>query len=194
MRLLAEHVLEARHVPFVGHAAFRLDADDPAQALIAAQLGEHGLGGDVPQGDPQHDDPPEHVHRVIVAPLAPGDAERVEQLAVGECGEQILDGLQRGTVFQAVPGEEWLGGVDDHRRRRTSGWNEEKGGHTHYYATNPRAVGVDGGKIVKKRLLGCEMQGKPATFGGTCSEARPRLANCEALAHTATASLWIRSA
>ena len=45
-----------------------------------------------------------------------------------------------------------------------------------------------GGKIVKKRLLGCEVQEKPATSGGTCLDARPRLANCEELACTATAS------
>ena len=32
------------------------------------------------------------------------------------------------------------------------------------------------------------MQEKSAIIGGTCSEARPRLANCEALARTATAS------
>src|SRR5208283_2085451 len=46
-----------------------------------------------------------------------------------------------------------------------------------------------GGKIAKKRLLGCEMQEERAPFGGTCSEARPRLADCEALARTATASV-----
>ena len=51
MRLLAEGLLEPRHVPFLGHAAFRLDADEAAQALVAEQFGEHGLGGEVPQGD-----------------------------------------------------------------------------------------------------------------------------------------------
>ena len=96
MRLLAEHLLEPRDVPWLGHAGFRLDADEPAQALVAAQFGEHGLGGDVPQGDPQDDHPPEHGHRVVVAALAPGGAERVEQLAIGEGGEQILDGLSEG--------------------------------------------------------------------------------------------------
>ena len=68
----------------LGHAALRLDADEAAQALVAAELGEHGLGGDVPQGDPQDDDAPEHDDRVVVAPLAPRGAERVEQLAVGQ--------------------------------------------------------------------------------------------------------------
>ena len=56
---------------------------------------EHGLGSNVPQGDSQDDNPPEHAHRVVAASLAPSRAKRVEQLAVGQSGEQILDGLQR---------------------------------------------------------------------------------------------------
>ena len=122
MRLLAEHFLEPRDVPRLGHAGFRLDADEPAQALVAAQFGEHGLGGDVPQRDPQDDDAPEDGHGVVVAALAPSGTERVEQLAIGEGGEQILDGLQRGTVFEGVPGEQRLGGVDDHHGRLTRGF------------------------------------------------------------------------
>ena len=75
----------------------------------------------MPQGDPQHDNPPEHAHRVIVASLAPSGAERVEQLAVGQRGEQVLDGLQRGAVFQAVPGEERFGVVGHHHGRLPQG-------------------------------------------------------------------------
>ena len=117
MRLLAEHLLEPRDVPGLGHAGFRLDADEPAQPVIAAELGEHGLGGDVPQGDPQDDDPPEDMHRVVVAALAAGAAERVEQLGIGQGREQILDGLQRGAVFERFPSEQRLGGVEDHHGR-----------------------------------------------------------------------------
>ena len=47
-------------VPWVGHTAFRLDADQAAQALVAAEFGKNSLGGDVPQGNSKHDDPPEH--------------------------------------------------------------------------------------------------------------------------------------
>ena len=94
-----------------------------------------------PQGDPQHDETPEHVvHRVIIAPLAPGSAERFEQLAVGECGEQILDGCVAKDCLPGSPKRRaaCTVAVNDHRRRRTSGWKEQKGDHTHYYATNPR--------------------------------------------------------
>ena len=144
MRLLAEHLLEPRDVPGLGHAGFRLDADEPAQALVAAQFGEYGLGGDVPQGDPQDDDPPEHRHGVVVAALAPGAAERVEQLAIGQGREQILDGLQRGAVFEGFPIEQRLGGVDDHHGRvdpRIAREQVERDAHAHYYAIDPRSVG-----------------------------------------------------
>ena len=117
MGLLPEHLLEPRDVPRPGHAGLRLDADEPAQSLIAAQLAEHGLGGDVPQGDPQDDDPPEDMHRVVVAALAAGAAERVEQLGIGQGREQILDGLQGGAIFERLPVEQRLGRVEDHHGR-----------------------------------------------------------------------------
>src|SRR5262249_12654739 len=103
MRLLAEHLLEPRDVPGFGYTPFRLDADESAQALIAAELGEHGLGGDMPQRDPQDDDAPEHVDGVIVPAFAARRAQRVEQLAIGESSQEILDGLQRRTVFESIP-------------------------------------------------------------------------------------------
>ena len=84
MRLLTEYFLESRDVPGLGHIGFRLDSDNPAQAVIAAQLSEHGLGRDMPQRDPQDDHSPEHGHRVVIATFAPRTTERVEQLAVGE--------------------------------------------------------------------------------------------------------------
>ena len=82
----------------LGTPALRLDADEPAQALVAAELAEDGLGGDVPQGDPQDDDAPEDMDRVVVAAVAAGAAERVEELGIGEGREQILDGLERGAA------------------------------------------------------------------------------------------------
>ena len=60
MRLLTKDILEPRNVPRVRHAGFRLDADEPAQPVIAAQLAEHGFGGDMPKCDPQHNHPPEY--------------------------------------------------------------------------------------------------------------------------------------
>jgi hypothetical protein len=80
--LLTKHVLEAGHVPLLGYPLLRLDANDPAQPFVAAQLGEHGFGGDVPQGDAQYDHSPEHVYREVVAALAAGRAQRLEQLAI----------------------------------------------------------------------------------------------------------------
>ncbi len=77
MGLLAEHLLESRDVPGLGHAGFRLDANQPTQAVIAAEFAEHGLGGDV-VGRPQDDDAPEDMHRVVVAAVAAGLAKRVE--------------------------------------------------------------------------------------------------------------------
>ena len=44
------------------------------------------------------------------------------QVPVGQGGEEIADGLQRGTVFEAIPGEERLGFVNDQHGRLTEGW------------------------------------------------------------------------
>jgi hypothetical protein len=80
-------------LPFLGHAGFRLDVDEPAQSLVVPQFGQHGLGGDMPQGDSEDDQPPKHMHRVVVAALAPGQAEPVEQRGVAQSGEEFYDGL-----------------------------------------------------------------------------------------------------
>ena len=125
MRLLTEDILEPRNVPRVRHASFRLDADEPAQPVIAAQLAEHSFGGDMPKCDPQHNHPPEYRDREVITALAPSGSERVEQFAIGQRGEQILDGLERRTVFEAVPGKQRLGRVDDHHGRLTRGLRDE---------------------------------------------------------------------
>jgi hypothetical protein len=75
MRLPAEHLLESGHIPRLGHAGLGRDADEPSQAVVAAQFGEHGLGGEMAQRDPQDDDPPKDRDRIIVAALAAGVAE-----------------------------------------------------------------------------------------------------------------------
>ena len=81
MRLLPERVLEPGDVPGLGDAGLGVDADEGAEAGVAAEFGEHGLGRDVPQDDPQDDDPPEDVDGIVVAALATGVAEGVEELA-----------------------------------------------------------------------------------------------------------------
>ena len=103
---------------------------------------------------------------VVVAPLAPGGAEGVEQLAVGQRGEQVLDGLQRGAVFEAVPGEERLGGVDDHHGERTPrvGRRGEEA-TTLYYATNPRSVGAVGEKSWEIGLCDAKCRENQAFLG-----------------------------
>ena len=46
-----------------------------------------------------------------------------------------------GLSSRSVPGEEGLGGVDDHHGEDREGGNEEWD-HTINYATNPRSVGA----------------------------------------------------
>src|SRR5262249_23117243 len=79
-----------------------------------------------------------------ISSLAPRDSERVPEFAVGQGGEEILDGLQRGAVFEAIPGEERLGFVKDQHETSIHesrvGTNEQA--HDHNYATNPLCVGA----------------------------------------------------
>ena len=84
---------------------------------------------------------PKHRHSVVIAALAPSGTERVEQLAIGECGEKILDRLERRIVFEAVPSEQGFGRVDDHHGRLTQGLRGDTSSHDNYYTTNPRNVG-----------------------------------------------------
>ena len=140
---------------FLGDAGFRLDADQPAESFVASQFVEHGLGGEVPQGDPQDDDAPEHGDGVLVASLAACDAERLEQLAVGQGGEEILDGLERGAVFESVPGEEWFGGVNDHHQSVAGGPRVGKRGReaTPLLRNKSPKCWRGGGKIRENRTL-----------------------------------------
>ena len=102
----------------------------------------------MPQRHPQDNDPPEYRDRVVIAALTPSDTERVEQFAIGQRGEKILDRLERRTVFEAVPGEQRLGRVDDHHGRLTRGLRDDISAHTDNYATYPRDVG---GMVEKSR-------------------------------------------
>lgn len=114
MRLPAEGLLEARQVPLGRDFLFGLDADEPAEGFVAPQFSQAGFGVGVPQGEGQHDDAPQDVHGIVIASLAPGVAERLQQPGVGEDGEQLAQRGQRGAVFQAVPGEEGFGLGDPH--------------------------------------------------------------------------------
>lgn len=81
----------------------------PPERFVAFEFGQTGLGMRMPEGDGQDDDAPQDVDGVVVAAFAAGAAERFEQGAIGEGGQQVADGLERGAVFEAVPGEQGLG-------------------------------------------------------------------------------------
>src|SRR5262249_37271255 len=166
VRLLAERLLESRDVPGPGHAVLRLHADEAAQAVVAAELGEHGLGGDVAEGDAQDHDAPEEVDGVVVAPLAAGLAERVEELGIGEGGEQILDGLERGAVFERLPIEQRLGGVEDHHGRGTTRWNEAVEGRYALLRNESPRRWRRGRKIVSAELCRAKFRGKATVSVG----------------------------
>jgi hypothetical protein len=95
----------------------------------------------------------------------------VEQLAIGQGGQQIFDGLQRGAIFQAVPGEEGLGGVDVIMGGGPEGEKAKRGADTTYYATNPRTVGALG---EKSSAMAFTMQsaGKTGHFWGNVFRSR----------------------
>lgn len=85
-------LLESRDVPGPGDTRLRVDADEAAEALVAAQLGEDGLGGDVSQATRKTTTAQRTWTESSLRPLAAGSAEQVEQIGVGQCGEEILDG------------------------------------------------------------------------------------------------------
>src|SRR5262249_5678317 len=112
--LLAQDLKEARQVPVVGDVRRGGDADQPAQRGVAVQLGQASMKGRVPQGDGQQHDAPQHGDGIIIAALAAGGAEAVEQGLVGNGVEEVAEGLQGGAILQLAPGEQRRGGVNLH--------------------------------------------------------------------------------
>ena len=104
-----------------GTLSSRFDADEQPQRRIALEFVEAGVGGDVPQGDGQDERAPEDLDGIVVAPLAAGRPERLEEWVIGDGFEEDADGLQRGGIFESVPGEQRLGDGDFHGVVRGSG-------------------------------------------------------------------------
>ena len=50
---------------------------------------------------------------IVVSAVASGVAEGVEEFGVGESVEELLDGAERGAVFEFVPGEQGSGSGDN---------------------------------------------------------------------------------
>ena len=56
---------------------------------------------------------PAATDRIVVPAPAVSGLQRNEEFLVGQRVEQLLDGFQRGAVFQGVTGEQRLGGKHD---------------------------------------------------------------------------------
>src|SRR5262249_35292785 len=116
------------------------------------------------------DDTPEDVHGVVIAALAAGPTQGVEQLGIGQGGQQILDGLQRGAVFERPPIEQRLGGVEDHHGRGAPRWNEAvKGRYSLLRKESPRRW-RRGRKIVRNQPLPDKAPKRSMVLGGTLGE------------------------
>src|SRR5205823_1517555 len=105
---LTQDVEETRQVPRLGDVVFAGNVDQAAQRWIAVQLGQAVVERAVPQGNGQQDDAPGAFDRAVIAAVAAGGAEAIEQRLVGDGCEEVTDGGQGGTVFQLAPGEERL--------------------------------------------------------------------------------------
>src|SRR5262249_30254959 len=97
-----------------GDLALAGDADQPAQRGVTVQLRQAVLDGVVAEQDGQKDDGPEARDGVVVAALAAGGAEAVEQLLVGDGLEGVAEGGEGRAVFHRAKGGEGVGGVDEH--------------------------------------------------------------------------------
>jgi hypothetical protein len=65
---------------------------------------------------------PQHRHSVVVAALAAGRAQAVEEFLVGHGVEEVADGNEGRVVLQLPPGEERLRRVD---RQGAPPWRKE---------------------------------------------------------------------
>jgi hypothetical protein len=117
VRFLSEHEQEAGHIPAVGDLILLVsgDADEHAEVVVAAQLGEASLEVDVAEGDGEQDDAPQDRHGVVIAAVAAGLAEAVEQGGIGDGGEEAFEGGERRAVLEGVPGKEGLAEGGLHR-------------------------------------------------------------------------------
>src|SRR5262249_54399167 len=73
-----------------------------------------GIEGGQAQGDGEQDDAPQAWDGVVVASVPAGGVQALEELLVGDGGEEVAEGGEGGEVLQVFPGEQWVGGVQQH--------------------------------------------------------------------------------
>jgi hypothetical protein len=93
---------------------FLFNADQPPQGLVTVQFSERGLETHVSQGNPQQQDSPQDMDRVVVAAAAAVLAEHFEQVGIWDGSEKRFNRAQAGTVLQAIPSEQGLGHSNVH--------------------------------------------------------------------------------
>src|SRR5437870_10092762 len=106
MRLLAEDVEETRHVPAARDLVLGGDTEQAAQRGVAVQFGQAVLEGVMAKQDGQEHDVPQTLDGVVVAAVAAGGAEAVEEGLVRDGLEGVAEGGQGGAVVELPPGEE----------------------------------------------------------------------------------------
>ena len=107
----AHDVEEAREIPVVGNLVGGSDVQQSAQGG-GVQFGQGVVAKSVAEGNgPQQNAPPAWPGKVM-ASLAAGGLESVEERLIRDAVEQVREGGESGIVFQFGPDEEGLCGVD----------------------------------------------------------------------------------
>jgi hypothetical protein len=112
--LLAEALDEAGDVPVVGDVRDRSQAEQSVQGRIATQLGQARSEGGMTQGDGEDDGAPQHRDGEVVAALAAGTLQTLQQRLVGQDLQQPPQGGELRVVLQAGPSEQRIRGVQSH--------------------------------------------------------------------------------
>src|SRR5262249_42160996 len=97
-----------------GDVSYLVDTDKVTKGGVTVQLGQAVVEPDMAAQDTEHEHAPEHANRVVVTAVAARLLQAVEEVLVRQGGEDGTDGLQGGGVLQTGPGEQRLGGVDEH--------------------------------------------------------------------------------
>jgi hypothetical protein len=142
--LFAQGGHEAGHVVGARDPVFAFDADEEAEGGIAMEFLEAGIEGDVTASDGEEEGAPEGEEGIVVATFASSGGKGIEEGLIGDGFEEGAEGLQRGGIFEGVPGEEGFGDGDFHGRN--SGEKGEGKGDALYYATDTR----EGRELVEK--------------------------------------------
>jgi hypothetical protein len=89
------------------------DADEGGEGIVASEFTEAGFDGDVAQDDGEEKGPPEDGDGIVIATVSTMIAKGLEQFVIGDGLEGFADVGESGVVFEAIPGEERFGGVED---------------------------------------------------------------------------------